>query len=126
MECAFLVYEGLTALDLIGPYEVLSGLAELELKFVAKNPGEVRVDSRAFGIMVDHALADVPRPEVIVVPGGTSGTLAAAEDAVILNWLRTAHEYSRYTTSVCTGSPTKAGEAIVARAISALDGSILG
>jgi transcriptional regulator GlxA family with amidase domain len=104
MEIAFLVYDGMTALDLIGPYEVLNGLPGAELRFVAKKPGALRVDSKAFGIVVDHALADVPRPDVIVVPGGVEGTFAAARDEEILGWVRGVHEHTRFTTSVCTGS----------------------
>jgi len=104
MQIAFLIYEGLTALDIIGPYEVLSQIPEADVRFVAKQPGPVRVDSRAFSIGADHGLSDVPRPDVFVVPGGTAGTLAAARDPEILDWVREAHVGSRYSTSVCTGS----------------------
>ena len=104
MQLAFLVYEGMTALDLIGPYEILAGLPGAELCFVAKRAGEVPVDSKAFGIVARYALADVPAPDVFVVPGGTAGTLAASQDAEILAWLRRAHETSTWSTSVCTGS----------------------
>ena len=104
MQIAFLVYEGMTTLDLIGPYEVLNLVPDADIRFVAKQTGELRVDSKAFGIVVDHALADVPRPDVFVVPGGTQGTFAAAQDDAILSWVREAHEHSTWTTSVCTGS----------------------
>ena len=104
MDIAFLVYEGLTALDLIGPYEVLARLPDANACFVAKQKGEVRVDTKAFGIVADRALADLPHPDVIVVPGGGSGTFAASQDPEIVGWVREAHEGSRYTTSVCTGA----------------------
>lgn len=104
MQIAFLVYEGLTALDLIGPYEVLRALPGAELRFVAKRAGELRVDSGAFGIVVDHSLADVPRPDVFVVPGGLAGTFAAAQDAQITGWVREAHQHATWSSSVCTGS----------------------
>lgn len=104
MEIAFLVYEGMTALDLIGPYEVLHGLPEAELRFVGKTKGEKRVDSKAFGVVVDYALSDVPNPDIFVVPGGLAGTMAAAADEEILAWVRGAHETSTWSTSVCTGS----------------------
>jgi transcriptional regulator GlxA family with amidase domain len=104
VQIAFLVYEGLTALDLIGPYEVLRTLPDSDVRFVARRPGELRVDSGAFGIRVDHALADVPHPDVVVVPGGLEGTFAAARDAEITGWVRDVHARTRYTTSVCTGS----------------------
>ncbi len=104
MQIAFLVYEGLTALDLIGPYEVLNALPGSEVRFVARSPGTLRVDSGAFGIEVDNGLADVPRPDVFVIPGGLAGTFAAAADAEITGWVREAHEHSTFSTSVCTGS----------------------
>ncbi len=104
MQIAFLVYEGMTTLDLIGPYEVLNLVPEADVRFVAKQTGELRVDSKAFGIVVDHALADVARPDVFVVPGGRAGTFAAAQDDAILSWVREAHEHTSWTTSVCTGS----------------------
>jgi len=99
-----LLYEGLTALDLIGPYEVLCRLPDTETCFVAKQPGEIRVDTGIFGLVADKGLADVPRPDIFVVPGGSRGTIAASQDEQILDWVRGAHETSTWTTSVCTGS----------------------
>jgi putative intracellular protease/amidase len=104
MQIAFLIYEGLTSLDIIGPYEVLARVPDADVRFVAVEAGELRVDTGAFGFAVDHALADVPRPEVFVIPGGLQGTFAAARDERILAWVRGAHEHSRFSTSVCTGS----------------------
>ncbi len=104
MQIAFLIYEGLTALDIIGPYEVFNQIPGVDIRFVAKQPGPIQVDSGAFSIGTDHKLADVPRPDVFVVPGGIAGTFAAAKDQEILNWVREAHAGSRYSTSVCTGS----------------------
>ena len=104
MKIAFLAYEGLTCLDLIGPYEVFNATPGAEVVFVNKTKGEIRVDSKAFGIVVDSALADVPHPDVFVVPGGLEGTFAAAADEEILAWVREAHTHAKLSTSVCTGS----------------------
>ena len=104
MQIAFLIYEGLTALDIIGPYEVLCRLPDADVRFVAKRAGEVSVDTGAFSIRARHGLADVPRPDVFVIPGGMAGTFAAAQDEEILSWVRGAHAHSRFSTSVCTGS----------------------
>jgi putative intracellular protease/amidase len=103
MQIAFLVYEGLTALDIIGPYEVLARIPDADVRFVSRRAGEVNVDTGAFALRTGHAMADVPRPDVFVVPGGTTGTFAAARDEEILEWVRQAHAHSTYTTSVCTG-----------------------
>jgi len=83
MQIAFLIYEGLTALDIIGPYEVFNQIPDADVRFVAKRSGSIRVDSGAFSIGVDHELADVQRPDVFVVPGGIAGTFAAAKDPEI-------------------------------------------
>jgi len=104
MQIAFLIYEGLTSLDIIGPYEALCRIVNTDVRFVAKQPGEYRVDTGAFGFQVDHGLADVPAPDVFVIPGGLRGTIAAAQDEQILGWVRSAHEHTRFSTSVCTGS----------------------
>jgi transcriptional regulator GlxA family with amidase domain len=104
MQIACLVYEGLTALDIIGPYEVLCRVPDSELRFVARRRGQVRTDTGAFGIVVDHAMADLPNPDVFVIPGGLEGTFAAARDEETLDWVRSAHESSRFSTSVCTGA----------------------
>jgi putative intracellular protease/amidase len=104
MQIAFLIYDGLTSLDIIGPYEVLARIPDADVRFVAVEQGELRVDTGAFGFVVDHTLEAVPRPEVFVIPGGLQGTFAAARDDRILAWVRGAHEHSRFSTSVCTGS----------------------
>lgn len=103
MDVAILLYDNFTALDAVGPYEVLSRLPGAQAKFVATERGPVRADSRALAITADYALAEVPQPEILVVPGGP-GDEAAATDPAILEWLGKAHESSTWTTSVCTGA----------------------
>jgi len=103
MQIAFLVYQGLTALDVIGPYETLCRIPGADVRFVAKQP-EVSVDTGAFKLKTEHRLSDVPRPDIFVVPGGLAGTIAASKDEEILHWVREAHEHSTFSTSVCTGS----------------------
>lgn len=104
MDIAILLYDGITALDAIGPYEVLRCLPGAKIHFVAKDVGPVRADSKSLSLVADYKLADVTRPEIVLVPGGTKGTLAASGDEVILDWVRRAHETSKWTTSVCTGA----------------------
>jgi len=104
VQIAFLVYDGFTALDIVGPYEVFNQIPDVDIRFVAKRSGSIRVDSGAFSIGVAHELVSVPRPDVFVIPGGLTGTFAAAKDPEILAWVREAHAGSRHSTSVCTGS----------------------
>jgi len=103
MDVAIPIFDRITALDAIGPYEVLSRLDDARVHFLAVEPGPKRTENGMLALAADGALGDVPNPEVIVFPGGY-GTRALMEDQQILDWLRTAHETSQWTTSVCTGA----------------------
>ena len=103
MEIAVMLYPEFTALDCIGPYEVLQHLPGADLKFVAAETGVVRADTGRLGIQVDHAIADVPAPDVVLVPGGP-GDEGAAADERVTSWLAKVHQTTKWTTSVCTGS----------------------
>ncbi|MCW2968400.1 MAG: glutamine amidotransferase [Solirubrobacteraceae bacterium] len=103
MQIAIPIYERFTALDAIGPYEVLSRLPGAAVTFVASRPGLIRTDNDMLGVQADAALADLPAPDVVVVPGGF-GSRALLQDEELLDWLRAAHETSTWTASVCTGS----------------------
>jgi putative intracellular protease/amidase len=103
VQIAAVLFDRLTALDLIGPYEVLQRLPDATVTFVGHRRGEVRTDNGFLGLSVDATFEEVPRPDVVVVPGGI-GTRALLDDEPVLSWLRRVHETTRYTTSVCTGS----------------------
>lgn len=96
------IYEGLTALDAIGPYEVLTRVPGATVEFVASSAGLKRTD-QGLGIHADRAVADVAACDVVLVPGG-EGFEAAARDEQLLEWLRAIDADSTWTTSVCTGS----------------------
>jgi putative intracellular protease/amidase len=103
MQIAVALFEQVTALDAVGPYEVLQRLPGAEVRFVGHRKGEVRTDNGFLGLTVDYTFDEAPNPEIVLVPGGV-GTRALVNDAAMLDWIRTAHETSLYTTSVCTGS----------------------
>lgn len=103
MDIAIPIYDRFTALDAIGPYEVLSRLPGARVTWLAHEPGLVRTDNRMLALEATAAFEDLPAPDVIVVPGGT-GTRDLLGDERLLTWLRGAHETSTWTTSVCTGS----------------------
>lgn len=103
MEIAIVLYDGFTALDAVGPYEVLSRLPGAQVKFVAAHAGPVRTDTRALAIQADYSLPEVLGPQIVVVPGGP-GDEAAAADEALLDWLRRVHQTTKWTTSVCTGA----------------------
>jgi putative intracellular protease/amidase len=103
MEIAVLLYDGFTALDAVGPYEVLSRVPGAQVKFVASEPGPKITETHSLTMVAEHSLADVREPEILMVPGGF-GTRALLRDEQLLDWLRAAHENTAWTTSVCTGS----------------------
>jgi transcriptional regulator GlxA family with amidase domain len=96
------LFDGLTALDAIGPYEVLSRAPGWELTFVADAPGGKRTENDLLTLNADAALSELPRPDVVVVPGG--GGTRTTDNTELVEWIRSAHEHTRWTTSVCTGS----------------------
>jgi transcriptional regulator GlxA family with amidase domain len=101
MQIAILLYENMTALDVVGPYQVLVNLPGAEVKLVAKQVGPVRSDT-GMCIVADSKLADVPNPDIIVIPGGMDSS--DAMDDATQNWIKTVHETTDWTTSVCTGA----------------------
>ncbi len=103
MRIAILIFDKLTALDAIGPYEVLSRIPGAELTFVAKEAGPKRTDTGRLAITADATLDELTDPEIVLVPGG-EGNRPLLTDDEVLDWLRGAHETSKWTTSVCTGS----------------------
>ncbi len=103
MQIAILLYDRFTALDAVGPYEVLSRLPGAKVTFVAERAGLVTTDTRQLSLNADAALGEVERPDIVVVPGGP-GQAASMQAGPVHEWLRAAHEHSTWTTSVCTGS----------------------
>ena len=102
MQVAIPLFDRVTALDAIGPYEVLSRLPGAEVLFVAAEPGPKRTDTDALALTAERGLGDVEQPEVVVVPGG-AGTRDQPHDE-LLAWIQRVHQTSRWTTSVCTGA----------------------
>src|ERR1035438_3418263 len=118
MDIAILIYDRFTALDAVGPYEVLSRLPGATVTFVAEEPGPTEAGGHSpsasipvsastgsgrLALTADASLADLPHPEIVLVPG-CRGREALMDDGPVHDWLRSADERSTWTTSVCTGS----------------------
>jgi transcriptional regulator GlxA family with amidase domain len=112
MNIAIPIFDGLTALDAIGPYEVLSRIPGATVHFIAKSTGPKRTETKMLALVADRTLDELPEPEVIVVPGGF-GTRSLMQDEAMLGWLRHAHAHAEWTTSVCTGSLVLAAAGIL-------------
>lgn len=92
-----------TALDAIGPYEVLQRIPSIDVTFVGHERGEVRSENGMLGITIDATFEELAEPDIVVFPGGV-GTRSLVHDERVLSWVRSAHESTTFTTSVCTGS----------------------
>ncbi len=103
MDIVCLLFDGITALDIVGPYEVLQRLPEADVAFVAAKAGEVRTDNGFLALVADHALDEITAADVLVVPGGFA-TRALETDEGLLEWIRAVDVTTEWTTSVCTGS----------------------
>jgi putative intracellular protease/amidase len=103
MLVAIPLFERFTALDAVGPYEVLQRIPSIDVVFVGQQRGEVRTENGMLGVTCDATFDEVGAPDVVVFPGGI-GTRQLIHDEGIRTWLRSVHPHTRFTTSVCTGA----------------------
>lgn len=105
MQIAVFLYDSMTALDAIGPYEVLSRLPGAELIFVAERCGEIRCDTRRLALVADADISDVTTPDVVVVPGWSGARQTELmTPGPVGDWLCEIDRHTTWTTSACTGS----------------------
>lgn len=105
MQIAIGLYPGFTALDFVGPYQVLVEVPGADVVLCAERAGRVSDDKDLLHLQVERSFDDVPDPDVLLVPGGPgTRVIAASEGGAILDWIRRAHEQTTYTCSVCTGA----------------------
>jgi transcriptional regulator GlxA family with amidase domain len=104
MQIAIGLYPGLTVLDAIGPYQVLSQVPGDQVVVCAERTGRLTDDNGLLSFDIDHTFADVPRPDLLLVPGGFVTRKLARERDPIVDWIAAAHPHTTYTTSVCTGA----------------------
>lgn len=104
MQVAIPLYDGMTALDAIGPYDVLGRLPGTTVVFTGERVGTVRNDLGNEVLTVEKVFAEVSSPDIVVVPGGTDVLSHVDDDAEILSWLRAVDATTTWTTSVCTGA----------------------
>jgi len=103
MQVAIPLFPRFTALDAIGPYEVLQRVPSIDVTFIGHERGEVRTENGMLGVTIDATFEEMPNPDIIVFPGGV-GTRTLIHDERVVAWVRAAHQSTTYTTSVCTGS----------------------
>ena len=102
LEIAVLLFDKMTALDAVGPYEVLHRLPNATIKFVGETKGLKLTDSKMLSLAADYTLDEVSRPDVLLIPGGDVRVPVGSKK--VIDWILTAHKTTKYTVSVCTGS----------------------
>ena len=112
MQVAVPLFPRFTALDAIGPYEVLQRVPTIDITFIGHERGEVRSENGLLGVTIDATFEELPHPDIVVFPGGV-GTRQLMHDERVLDWVRAAHASSTYTTSVCTGSLVLGGAGLL-------------
>jgi transcriptional regulator GlxA family with amidase domain len=103
MQIAMVLYPRMTALDIVGPYEVLSRLPGASVVFTAAARGPVLTDTGALRLTAESDFSETPAPDLVVVPGGPD-VAAQVADAPLHEWLRAVDDGTTWTTSVCTGA----------------------
>lgn len=101
MRIVIALFDRFTALDAVGPYQVLKHLPAAEILFSSERRGYIPDDAGILRVEAPVALADVPDPDLVLVPGGPG---QADVPGSVLEWVRAADQVSTWTTSVCTGS----------------------
>ena len=112
MQIAIVLYPDFTALDIIGPYDVLGRLPGAEVVFVAENPGLVRNDQKSLSVSPEATLDEVTNPDIVLIGGGP-GFAEQLGDGKLHEWLRAVDRTSTWTTSVCTGAPILAAAGLL-------------
>jgi transcriptional regulator GlxA family with amidase domain len=113
MHIVFLLFDRITALDAVGPFEVLARLPGARVTFAAPTRGAVRTDDGSLGLVADASIDDVDACDLLVVPGGY-GTRALERDARVLDWVRRVDRGTSVTASVCSGAFVLAAAGLLA------------
>ena len=104
MKIVVYIYNGMTMLDAIGPYEVLRGLTNAKIQFVAKQRGEIKADSHSVYLNAKYGIDDVHQADILLIPGSSITFMREAKDTAVLNWIRKINATTQRTVTVCTGS----------------------
>lgn len=104
MEIVIYIYDGMTMLDAIGPYEILRNLKDVNIKFVAKRKGEITADSQFVHLNAKHDINEIHHADILLIPGSTVGFVREMNDKKVLKWIKKINETTQKTVTVCTGS----------------------
>jgi len=112
MQIVIALYDRFTALDAVGPHQVLAHVPGAEVIFASERARSVSDETGTLTLVADASYADVPAPDVLLVPGGP-GQSAQMGDTPLRDWLLAADGTTTWTTSVCTGALILAGAGLL-------------
>lgn len=104
MEIVIYLYNGITPLDAVGPYEVLSKLPEANIKFAAEKKGIIVSDSHFLKLVAEYEISEIERADILLIPGSVIGFLRETRKQNVKDWILKIHQTTQWTVSVCTGS----------------------
>ena len=104
MKIVILLYKGFTALDVVGPYEVLTRLPDAAVKFAAKEKGVIESEYESMKMIATHSLEEIETADILMIPGSTTGFLKVIKDTEILQHIQRIDKITEWTISVCTGA----------------------
>jgi len=102
LKIVVLLFDGITALDAVGPYEVLSKIPNSKTFFAALKPGQINC-AGGMKLYADYSIEEISEADILLIPGG-GGIDNLLENTEMLEWIKRIHRTTKYTTSVCTGS----------------------
>lgn len=115
MDATFVLYPNMTALDFVGPFEVLASVPVVSARFVAASLEPVKSDN-GLSVVPTDTFASLKSTDIVVVPGSGHWRELLKDSGGIVEWLREVHPTTKWTTSVCTGSTLLAEAGLVSRA----------
>ena len=104
MNIVIYVYEGITMLDAIGPYEILHNIKGAGIKFVSKSIGNIKADSGFVNLNINHSISEIEKADILIIPGSSISFIREMKDKSVLEWIRKIDKTSKKTVSVCSGS----------------------
>ncbi|WP_026947107.1 DJ-1/PfpI family protein [Algoriphagus marincola] len=104
MKIVIYIYDGLTMLDAIGPYEVLRNIDLAEVIFVAEKKGKITADSKFVHLFAEYGIDEVTQADILVIPGSAITFLKEINNPKVMDWIKKINQTTTWTTSVCSGS----------------------
>jgi transcriptional regulator GlxA family with amidase domain len=104
MVVTYFLYDGFTALDVIGTNEILSRLPDTHVKMAAMWKGEVKSDSQGVKLVSTHTINEIDKTDILIIPGSTVTFLEVLQNKDVLNWISGLYQHALYVCSVSSGS----------------------